>query len=460
MSAKRGCLLRGLKGLCYFVLALAVLHAGLTLWAGRKLERELEALRKAGEPVTAADLAGPEISPERNAFTYLSEAGRFMMSVPDRERLLKTYQTALEPGQPDWGAVEQALERFAPAERLIRRALECPDARMVDWKRADVLTLTLPDLSTTRELARLLGARSALAAQRGDTAGAVRYATEILRLSGCLRNEPMMIAQLVRYAIIAIGTQRMDVALSSPRGLSIEQARDAFNVVSRIELSDSMEMALRGERVLIFTAMTEARRGPHGVGLLMGADPGVPPRETTGVRRVMDRVLGYVLAPAIYLDQLTYIDLAKRQMEALRAPASERPKLLSEADESLRSTPRYAIFTRLIAPVFGRSMNQCLAAEANIEACKAMLAIAAYRGRTGTYPATLKEACALLGRPVPRDPFTGSELRYRREGSSYLLYSVGEDLKDDGGAPQVKRSVGVREGDLIWGGGRSAARRQ
>jgi hypothetical protein len=87
-----------------------------------------------------------------------------------------------------------------------------------------------------------------------------------------------------------------------------------------------------------------------------------------------------------------------------------------------------------------------LTAEANLEACRAMLALAAFRAETGGYPATLKEACVLSGLPV------------RREGNSYLLYSIGEDWRDDGGTPAGKRAGdGSGTGDLVWGGGRSAA---
>ena len=99
-----------------------------------------------------------------------------------------------------------------------------------------------------------------------------------------------------------------------------------------------------------------------------------------------------------------------------------------------------------------------LTAEANLEACRAMLALAAFRAETGGYPAALKEACVRSGLPVPRDPFSGGELIYRREGNSYLLYSIGEDWRDDGGTPAGKRAGdGSGTGDLVWGGGRSAA---
>lgn len=68
-----------------------------------------------------------------------------------------------------------------------------------------------------------------------------------------------------------------------------------------------------------------------------------------------------------------------------------------------------------------------------------------HRLQGGSYPAELADVAA----EDLQDPFTGKQLLYRREGESYVLYSVGENGKDDGG----KKLLGdaAREGDVvIW----------
>jgi len=47
---------------------------------------------------------------------------------------------------------------------------------------------------------------------------------------------------------------------------------------------------------------------------------------------------------------------------------------------------------------------------------------------------------------VQEDPFSGKPFCYRMEGQGFTLYSVGEDGRDDGGKPSVKR--GPR--DIVW----------
>jgi hypothetical protein len=46
---------------------------------------------------------------------------------------------------------------------------------------------------------------------------------------------------------------------------------------------------------------------------------------------------------------------------------------------------------------------------------------------------------------VLTDPFDGQPLRYRNQGTGYVLYSIGPDLKDDGGKP-----MNGKEGDIVF----------
>jgi len=69
--------------------------------------------------------------------------------------------------------------------------------------------------------------------------------------------------------------------------------------------------------------------------------------------------------------------------------------------------------------------------------------LAIYRRVHGEFPGDLGEL------PVSTiDPWTGEPLRYRREGDGYVLYSVGYDLKDDGGKMGKGKNWGTP--DFIW----------
>lgn len=83
----------------------------------------------------------------------------------------------------------------------------------------------------------------------------------------------------------------------------------------------------------------------------------------------------------------------------------------------------------------------------------AALALQAWRAEQGHYPELLTALVPDLLPRVPVDPFDGQPLRYRLEAGRPLLYSVGPDQRDQGGA-QVRFAQSAVEwdsrGDLAW----------
>jgi hypothetical protein len=79
-----------------------------------------------------------------------------------------------------------------------------------------------------------------------------------------------------------------------------------------------------------------------------------------------------------------------------------------------------------------------------------------YRQHNGRYPASLEQLRA-TGWDVPKDRFTEEEFIYKRRGATFLLYSIGPNLQDEGGQPGVwpfcrrlrDPDEGYR-GDIVW----------
>jgi hypothetical protein len=67
------------------------------------------------------------------------------------------------------------------------------------------------------------------------------------------------------------------------------------------------------------------------------------------------------------------------------------------------------------------------------------VALKRYQLKHGTYPPGLNSLVPEFVSKVPLDPVDGQPLRYRRNADgTFLLYSVGENGKDDGGNPALK----------------------
>ncbi len=88
-----------------------------------------------------------------------------------------------------------------------------------------------------------------------------------------------------------------------------------------------------------------------------------------------------------------------------------------------------------------------------IELLRAEVALYRYRAAHGRYPASLSALVPAYLSVVPNDPFGGGvnrPLRYRLRpgGKGFLLYSLGSDMKDDGGTPkQIPTAEG--KGDIV-----------
>lgn len=71
--------------------------------------------------------------------------------------------------------------------------------------------------------------------------------------------------------------------------------------------------------------------------------------------------------------------------------------------------------------------------DASFKGTRIALALALFHEKTGRHPDSLKELVPSCINAIPKDPFTLKAFYYAPKGDHYILYSAGENLKDDGG---------------------------
>ena len=69
-----------------------------------------------------------------------------------------------------------------------------------------------------------------------------------------------------------------------------------------------------------------------------------------------------------------------------------------------------------------------------------------YKQKYGKYVNSLNQLTPDILSSLPSDPFTGKDYIYKRKDKGFMVYSVGEDLKDDGGAEGKSRL----KPDIVW----------
>jgi hypothetical protein len=72
-------------------------------------------------------------------------------------------------------------------------------------------------------------------------------------------------------------------------------------------------------------------------------------------------------------------------------------------------------------------------AESRLRFLRIAMRVDAFRAEHGAFPKSLDELTWRIPESIATDPYRGESIRYRAVENGYRLYSVGENLKDDGG---------------------------
>jgi hypothetical protein len=91
---------------------------------------------------------------------------------------------------------------------------------------------------------------------------------------------------------------------------------------------------------------------------------------------------------------------------------------------------------------FERAFDKMMKVETARQLAATAIALKRYQLKNGNYPADLNSLVPEFLPAVPRDPVDGQPLRYRPNADgTFLLYSIGQNGKDDGGNPALKQDA-------------------
>jgi hypothetical protein len=102
-----------------------------------------------------------------------------------------------------------------------------------------------------------------------------------------------------------------------------------------------------------------------------------------------------------------------------------------------------------------RFIHRVYSVEAARQITLTAIALKRYQLRHGVLPPALADLVPEFLPEIPRDPMDGLPLRYRlKEAGQFVLYSIGDDGRDDGGDPaseQNRLNFSWQRGhDLVW----------
>ncbi|NIM04310.1 MAG: hypothetical protein GTO55_00645 [Armatimonadetes bacterium] len=399
-------------------------------------------------------LAKPPIPEEANAAVIyrkaFDEMDEIQLSV-EEHKLMRAI--AFEDSSLDDEVVaaktSDILSRNQRTLELIHQAAAMPECDFQrDWSEGP--GMVFPEFAHLRESSRRLAFESMMLLHAGRVDDAVEACRANFRLSNAV-DGPIMIPQLVRYAIILIASGSLDKVLRDSQPSS-EVCLSIAEEIGEIELTPSFVGALKGERACGHSCFNMIRSAPNPFRAL--ADFSAPLEESTG-RKISTRLfekapgMDFFIKRWLAFDELTYLQLMGRVIKEASLPYREvvsiEPSLEGELESLHWFPPR--VMTKVLMPVYSRGQLSRDKVIAHLRLAEVSLLLKAYKADLSAYPDSLAELEEFVGRGLPEDPFSGEGLVYHRDGNGFLLYSWGLNFKDDGGESPFPKQR--HEGDIV-----------
>jgi hypothetical protein len=346
--------------------------------------------------------------------------------------------------------LEQGLGELTPAQQLrlhqtaaLRRAMPAVAAALAkargledltggrrpnEWPSPLLLNLPFDDIQQTRAVAHLLALHAQLQAQDGPADDALTTCRQILATARAAQTDPMLISGLVCIAIraIAVGKLERVLAQSEPSDAALAKAqRDLEAEAARPMFLDM----LRGERALVedfVRAVDEGRMTREQADQFGGGVQKVTGYAT--IDRWLHRLRGggwrKRAAAATLRYQTALIEIVKQSPDALHDRSAGVAALHAGLPRAVREW----------IPALDKATEADRRSQAMLRSAIAAVAAERFRRARGRWPESIAELVPAYLAAVPRDPYDGRPLRLRRLADGLVIYSVGSDLADDGGA--------------------------
>jgi hypothetical protein len=419
------------------LMALAILAlTAYRIASGSGVKQALTTLRDRGLPTSPAELDRwyTYVPGKENAALAFMEAAQLYVA-PRKTNDPNELKVEIVPGEPLppplLSAVEQLLAQNREAIARAHEAGSLTNSRYsVDLTRG--FATLLPHLAMLKRLSQLLKWEAIHQSTRGDKTAAVHAIKTSFALARSLENEPILISELVRVAIVQITLPALERVVSE-QTLTTAELKELAEILERTEMAGkrSLQRALAGERAIAIPVFKsnfktfEAISG--GSGGLSDEFPDYVKLSLFELRRslgINDRDLSFFLQSMGELENAAQSDY--RGM--LRDTKAVDNKVMREMGESRF---RYLISGMLLPSLFSASRKEALCS-AELRCARFALAIESYRLENGKQPS----ANDLVPKYLPEalmDPVDESPLEYEQLSKGYRVNAwAATDLKEDG----------------------------
>lgn len=360
-------------------------------------------------------------------------------------------------------AVLEALKDDEACFSELRAAARRPQARYpIHYDMENPWGILVPHLANLRYVCLRLQLRACAELAAGHSDAALEDVDLMLRVADSVKDEPLLISYLIRLARLQDAVQPVWEGLAEHRWSDAQLQELQARLLAYDFLKD-MRLPLEGERAAGILTADLIYRGKYHVGDLFGPPEDNPSDLAEVVRRLAPR--GWY-----YLEQVNYCRLYENQMNGAMDVVQRRvfpAKIAAHAHElereiaggrlgkTLNCLFHHQLLAAMLLPALGNVPLKAAVAQTAADQAALGCALERFRLAHGHYPESLDTLVPSLVPRLPRDIVSGEPLKYRRNvDGQFLLYSVGWNETDDGGAAIASRdksgSPDFVRGDWVW----------
>jgi len=416
-----------------------------------KLKKQIEVLRNQGYPVTLEELDRWYNIPDgakNGADVYIAAFSNYVEWESDDMRALPTIGKASMPGRT------QPLD--ASPRRLVEKFLSDNEKTLTLLHEAASIEHCRYPIDLTKGSVDLMGGPGGPASWVKDLLAGTRL-LRLETLSHCESQEPDKALKSIRanFALARFISAPLLIHRLFHNSVESRTYKGIERMLNRMQLTDEQLQSLSAwiKESRSDDGYIKALVGERCIGLSVFQGPAGQATEQMGAGKSKAPILMlgfWKMLGLHYRDALGYIGLMQENIDAMELPSDERLLVFDSIQEDVDSGKRGGLLTRLLWPALARTLESETRCTAHALAAQTALAVERYRLAEGRLPESLENLVPTYMEAVPRDPFDGRRLRYFTRESGFVVYSVGDDLSDNGGAEQDSKKRDRRGRPLPW----------
>ena len=423
-------------GLLAFIALGLVIRAVFNYTNGKKLERFLDQMKSEGVPLTLKDIE-PECNPRENAaLIWKTAEAMFSIDRENRTFLGKVIGDFFEDRPLSQEEKKQLHDLVSENQDIIHMILEASSKPCFKYEEQwEIPSYKFKTASVINIIqgTRLLGIDAVIKAEDGHVEEAIDQCLAARRFLQLYLREPF----LINYLVVTACMKQVAVCFNK----IVSEGKIETDMLKKIlwewncsPWQGGLVRSFEEERIFGVETSLLYLKGDYEVTFDVGG-----------------KFYYWVFRP-VYKSEIIWLMGSYDLIQKAAGLPYYAARDSKELEQRMNSTPWYYKMAKLFLPNAITVLFKRATLEAMFETARVGIACKVYKNMHGDFPEDLAELAPEILEKIPVDPFTGDPLIYKKQDSGIIIYSIGSNLKDDGGNGtwQITSLVMEKADDWAW----------